>query len=50
MPDRKCVRSERRAENPGIRKEDDELRLDSWIQIRLTKERVAVHCSLLGDG
>ena len=50
MPDRKCVRSERRAENPGIRKEDDELRLDSWIQIRSTKERVAVQCSLLGDG
>ena len=25
-----------RAGNPGIRKEDDELRLDCWIQIRLT--------------
>ena len=29
MPDRELVRSERRAENPGIRKEEDELRLDS---------------------
>ena len=29
MPDREWVRSERRAENPGIRKEEDELRLDS---------------------
>ena len=36
MPDREWVRSERRAENPGIRKEEDELRLDSWIQIRST--------------
>ena len=34
MPDREWVRSDRRAENPGIRKEEDELRLDSWIQIR----------------
>ena len=34
MPDREWVRSERRAENPGIQKEEDELRLDSWIQIR----------------
>ena len=30
------MRSERRAENPGIRKEEDELRLDCWIQIRST--------------
>ena len=29
MPDREWVRSERRAENPGIRKKEDELRLDS---------------------
>ena len=36
MPDRERVRSERRAENPGIRKEEDELRLDSWMQIRPT--------------
>ena len=36
MPDREWVRSERRAENPDIRKEEDELRLDFWIQIRLT--------------
>ena len=36
MPDREWVRSERKAENPGIRKEEDELRLDSWIQIRST--------------
>ena len=36
MPDWEWVRSERRAENPGIRKEEDEFRLDSWIQIRST--------------
>ena len=36
MPDRECVQSERRVENPEIRKEEDELRLDSWIQIRST--------------
>ena len=36
MPDREWVRSERRAENPGIRKEEDELRLDSCMQIRST--------------
>ena len=36
MPDREWVRSERRAENPGIRKEEEELRLDSWMQIRST--------------
>ena len=35
MPDWEWVRSECRAENPGIRKEEDELRLDSWMQIRL---------------
>ena len=29
MPDREWVQSERRGENPGIRKEEDELRLDS---------------------
>ena len=29
MPDWEWVRSERRAENPGIRKEEEELRLDS---------------------
>ena len=36
VPDRERVRSDCRAENPGIRKEEDELRLDSWIQIRST--------------
>ena len=36
MPDLEWVRSERRADNPGIRIEEDELRLDSWIQIRST--------------
>ena len=29
MPDREWVRSERRAENPEIRKEEEDLRLDS---------------------
>ena len=29
MPDREWVRSDGRAENPGIRKEEEELRLDS---------------------
>ena len=29
IPDREWVRSERRAENPGIREEEEELRLDS---------------------
>ena len=29
MPDREWVRSKRRAENPGIRKEKEKLRLDS---------------------
>ena len=36
IPEREWVRSDRRAENPVIRKEEDELRLDSWIQIKLT--------------
>ena len=36
MPDREWVRSERKADNPGIRKED-ELRLDSWMQMRSTR-------------
>ena len=36
MPDWEGVRSERRAEIPGIRKEEDELRLDSWMQIKST--------------
>ena len=35
MPDREWVRSVRKAENPGIRKEESELRLDSWIQIKI---------------
>ena len=34
MPDREWVRSERRADNPKLRKEEEELRLDSWMQIR----------------
>ena len=48
MPDRRWVRSDRRAENTGIRKEEDELRLDSWIHIRQqdeTKESVEVESS-----
>ena len=36
IPDRKWVPSDSRAENPGMRKEEDKLRLDSWIQIRST--------------
>ena len=36
IPDREWLRSDLRAENPGIRKEEDKLRLDSWIQIRST--------------
>ena len=36
MPDRDWVRSERRAEDPGVQKEEEELRLDSWMQIRST--------------
>ena len=34
IPDRELVPSDRIAENPGIRKEEDKLRLDLWIQIR----------------
>ena len=34
IPDREWVPSDCKAENPGIRKEGDKLRLDSWIQIR----------------
>ena len=37
MPDWELVRSEGRAKNPGIQKEEDKLRLDSWMQIRLTR-------------
>ena len=33
IPDREWLRSDRKAENPGIRKEEDKLRLVSWIQI-----------------
>ena len=36
MPDREWVQSDRRAEKPGTQKGENELRLDSWIQIRLT--------------
>ena len=52
MPNWEWVRSERRAEDPGIRKEEDELRLNSWMQIRSkggTRETEAVQCSWLGD-
>ena len=35
MPDREWVRSEHRAETPGIWKEEEELRLDSCMQIKL---------------
>ena len=37
IPDQEWVRSERRAENPGILKEEDELRLDSWMQIKVDR-------------
>ena len=37
IPDPEWLQSDRRAENPGIRKEEDKLRLDSWIQIRSTE-------------
>ena len=37
IPDREWLRSDHRAENPGIWKKEDELRLDSWIQIRSTR-------------
>ena len=33
ISDREWVQFDRRAENPGIRKEEEELRLYSWIQI-----------------
>ena len=36
MPDWDWVQSNCRAKNPVIRKKEDELRLDSWIQIRST--------------
>ena len=36
IPDREWVPSNRKAENSGIRKEKDELRLDSWIQMKST--------------
>ena len=52
MPDREWVRSERRAENLGFRKEKDESRLDSWIQIRSTgwnEKNEVVQCSWLED-
>ena len=52
MPDWELVRSERRAKNPGIRKEEEELKLDSWMQIKRldgTKESEVVQCSWLGD-
>ena len=34
IPDWEWVPSDRRAESPGTRKEEDKFRLDSWIQIR----------------
>ena len=37
MPAREWVQSDRIAENPGIRKNKDELRFDSVIQIRSTE-------------
>ena len=36
IPDREWLQSDGRAENPGIRKEEDKLMLDSWIQTRST--------------
>ena len=36
IPDWEWVPLDRKAENPGIRKEEDKLWLDSWIQIRST--------------
>ena len=39
IPDRESVPSDRRAENPGIRKEEDKFKLDSWIQIRVNGMR-----------
>ena len=52
MRDREWVQSECRAENPGIRRKEDELRLDSWIQVRWTgwnKESEVVQCAWLED-
>ena len=53
IPELEWVRSERRAENPGFRKEEYELRLDSWMQIRSTGwdrgESGVVQCSWLED-
>ena len=37
MPDQEWVPPERKAENPGIRKDEEKLRLDSWMRIRLTE-------------
>ena len=37
IPDQEWVPSNRGAENPGIRKEEDKLRLHSWKQIRSTR-------------
>ena len=34
------MQSEHRAENPEIRKEEDELRLYSWIQMRGQRDRM----------
>ena len=39
IPDRESVPSDRRAENPGIQKEEDKFKLDSWIQIRVNGMR-----------
>ena len=39
MTDREWVRSEGTADNPGIQKEEDELRLDSRIHIRYRIKR-----------
>ena len=38
MPDREWVRSDRSAESSRIRKEEDDGRLDSWIQMQSTKQ------------
>ena len=45
MPDLEWEQSHHRVENLAIRKEEDELRFDSWIQISQqngTKENLAV--------
>ena len=36
IPDREWLQSDSRAENPGIRKEEDKVKSDSLIQIRST--------------